>query len=169
MASGNHQRPPHQISSSFLLTLRGILPFLHAPRTQGCRSGAYMVLCTIMHHHKLNGDIFMTQFHLSKSSSQNQTPISKEDFSTHWSGNPWRQSEDHSRIPITWPCRTWVGNFIQDYFKGHAQRLYILSISFQGIKYFNNPWTTQLVHTGVNQSTCMYLAQLGQFIFPCGN
>ncbi|MBW0529799.1 hypothetical protein O181_069514 [Austropuccinia psidii MF-1] len=50
MASGNHQRPPDQISSSFPLTLRGILPLLHAPRTQGCRSGAYMVLYTIMHH-----------------------------------------------------------------------------------------------------------------------
>ncbi|MBW0563147.1 hypothetical protein O181_102862 [Austropuccinia psidii MF-1] len=25
-------------------------PSLHAPRTQGCRSGAYMVLYTIMHH-----------------------------------------------------------------------------------------------------------------------
>ncbi|MBW0573599.1 hypothetical protein O181_113314 [Austropuccinia psidii MF-1] len=49
MASGNHQRPPDQLSSSFLLTLRGILPFLHASHTQGCRSGAYMVLYTIMH------------------------------------------------------------------------------------------------------------------------
>ncbi|MBW0584619.1 hypothetical protein O181_124334 [Austropuccinia psidii MF-1] len=58
--------------------------------------------------------------------------------------------------------------FIQDYSKGHSQRLYIILISCQGIKYFNTPWTTQLVHTGGNQSTCMYLAQLGQFIFHCG-
>ncbi|MBW0491466.1 hypothetical protein O181_031181 [Austropuccinia psidii MF-1] len=48
-------------------------------------------------------------------------------------------------------------------FQGNSQRLYILSISCQGIKYFNTPWTTQLVHTGINQSTCMDLAQLGQF------
>ncbi|MBW0474388.1 hypothetical protein O181_014103 [Austropuccinia psidii MF-1] len=128
----------------------------------------YIPLCTIFAQ-KFNGDIFRTQFHLSKSRSQNPTPISKEDFSTHQSGNPWGQSEDHSRIPITWPCRSWVGNFIQDYFKGYSQRIYILSISFQGIKYFNTPLTTQLVHTGVNQSTCMYLAQLGQFISHCGN
>ena len=59
--------------------------------------------------------------------------------------------------------------FIQNYPKGHFQRLYIISISCQGIKYFNTPWTTQLVHTGGNQSTCMYLAQLGQFVFHCGN
>ncbi|MBW0513891.1 hypothetical protein O181_053606 [Austropuccinia psidii MF-1] len=58
---------------------------------------------------------------------------------------------------------------IQDYFKGHSQRLYIISISCKGIKYFNTAWTTQLVHTGGNQSTCIYLAQLGQFIFHCGN
>ncbi|MBW0560722.1 hypothetical protein O181_100437 [Austropuccinia psidii MF-1] len=31
------------------------------------------------------------------------------------------------------------------------------------------PWTTQLVHTGSNQASCMALAQLGQFIFHCGN
>ncbi|MBW0502819.1 hypothetical protein O181_042534 [Austropuccinia psidii MF-1] len=59
--------------------------------------------------------------------------------------------------------------FILDYSKGRSQRLYIISISCQGIKYSNTPRTTQLVHTGGNQSTCMYLAQLGQFIFHCGN
>ncbi|MBW0573045.1 hypothetical protein O181_112760 [Austropuccinia psidii MF-1] len=48
MAPGSHQRPPDLLN--FPLTLRGILPFLHAPCTQGCRSGAYMVLYTIMHH-----------------------------------------------------------------------------------------------------------------------
>ncbi|MBW0555271.1 hypothetical protein O181_094986 [Austropuccinia psidii MF-1] len=41
---------------------------------------------------------------------------------------------------------------------------------FQGaFSVFNTTWTTQLVHTGVNQSTCMYLAQLGQFVFHFGN
>ncbi|MBW0478516.1 hypothetical protein O181_018231 [Austropuccinia psidii MF-1] len=128
----------------------------------------YIQLCTIFAQQS-NGDVFRTQFHLSKARSQNPTPILKEDFLTHQSGNPWRQSEDHSRIPITWPCRSWVGNFIQDYSKGHSQRLYIILIRCQGIKYFNTPWTTQLAHTGVNQSACMYFAQLGQFIFHCGN
>ncbi|MBW0567508.1 hypothetical protein O181_107223 [Austropuccinia psidii MF-1] len=37
-------------------------------------------------------------------------PISKEDLLTHQSGNLWWQPEAHSRIPITWPCRSWVGN-----------------------------------------------------------
>ncbi|MBW0520038.1 hypothetical protein O181_059753 [Austropuccinia psidii MF-1] len=48
-------------------------------------------------------------------------------------------------------------------FQRHSQRLYSPSISFQGIKYFNTPWTTPLVHTGINQETCMSLAQPGQF------
>ncbi|MBW0484883.1 hypothetical protein O181_024598 [Austropuccinia psidii MF-1] len=69
----------------------------------------YIPLCTIFAQ-ELNGDTFRTQLHLSKSRSQNPTSISKEDFLTHQSGNLWWQSEDHSRIPITWPCRSWVGN-----------------------------------------------------------
>ncbi|MBW0505763.1 hypothetical protein O181_045478 [Austropuccinia psidii MF-1] len=60
----------------------------------------YIPLCTIFAQ-QLNGDVFRTQFHLSSSRSQNQMPILKEDFLTHQSGNPWRQSEDHSRIPTT--------------------------------------------------------------------
>ncbi|MBW0592443.1 hypothetical protein O181_132158 [Austropuccinia psidii MF-1] len=38
-------------------------------------------------------------------------PISKEDSLAHQSGNPWRLSEDYSRTPTTWPCRSWVGNY----------------------------------------------------------
>ncbi|MBW0534472.1 hypothetical protein O181_074187 [Austropuccinia psidii MF-1] len=69
----------------------------------------YIPLCTISSQ-QFNGDVFRTQFHPSKSRSQNATPILKEEFSTHQSGNPWWQSEDHSRIPTTWPSRSWVGN-----------------------------------------------------------
>ncbi|MBW0587643.1 hypothetical protein O181_127358 [Austropuccinia psidii MF-1] len=77
----------------------------------------YVPLCTIFAQ-KLNGDVFRTKYHNSKSSSQNPTPIWKEDSLTNQSGNPWRQSEDHSRIPTTWHCRSWVGRFIQGYSKG---------------------------------------------------
>ncbi|MBW0556688.1 hypothetical protein O181_096403 [Austropuccinia psidii MF-1] len=128
----------------------------------------YIPLCTIFAH-EFNGDIFRNKFHLSKSRSQNPKPILKEDSSTHQSGILWEQSEDHSRNPITRALQELGWQFIQDYSKGHSQILYFISISCQGIKYFNTPWTTQLVHTGGNQSTCMFLAQLGQFIFHCGN
>ncbi|MBW0478121.1 hypothetical protein O181_017836 [Austropuccinia psidii MF-1] len=46
----------------------------------------YIPLCTIFAQ-QFNGDVFRTQFHLSKLRSQNPTPISKEDFLTHQSGN----------------------------------------------------------------------------------
>ncbi|MBW0577105.1 hypothetical protein O181_116820 [Austropuccinia psidii MF-1] len=46
----------------------------------------HIPLCTIFAQ-QFNGDAFRTQFHLSKSRSQNPTPISKEDFLTHQSGN----------------------------------------------------------------------------------
>ncbi|MBW0498413.1 hypothetical protein O181_038128 [Austropuccinia psidii MF-1] len=128
----------------------------------------YIPLCTIFAQ-KFNGDVFRTQLYLLNSRHQNPTPISKEDFWTHQFGNPWRPAEDHSRTPTTWLCRSWVGTLIQDSSKVHSQRYSIISISCQGIKYFNTPWTTQLVHTGGNQSTCTYLAQLGQFIFHCGS
>ncbi|MBW0497190.1 hypothetical protein O181_036905 [Austropuccinia psidii MF-1] len=50
MASGSPRG--HHLSSNplFPSTQGEEFPFLHAPCTQGCRSGAYMVLYTIMHH-----------------------------------------------------------------------------------------------------------------------
>ncbi|MBW0483616.1 hypothetical protein O181_023331 [Austropuccinia psidii MF-1] len=77
----------------------------------------YIPLCTIFAQ-KFNFDALRTKFHISKSRSRNPTPILKEDALANQSGNPWRQSEDHSRTPTTWPCRIWVGSFIQDYSKG---------------------------------------------------
>ncbi|MBW0541326.1 hypothetical protein O181_081041 [Austropuccinia psidii MF-1] len=82
----------------------------------------HIPLCTIFAQ-QFNGDSLRTQSHLSKSRSQTPTLISKEDFLAHQSGKPWQQLEDHSRIPTTYPCRSWVGNFIQDYSKVHSQRL----------------------------------------------
>ncbi|MBW0541461.1 hypothetical protein O181_081176 [Austropuccinia psidii MF-1] len=46
----------------------------------------YIPLCIIFSQ-KCNGDVFRTKFHLSKSRFQSPTPISKEDSSTHQSGN----------------------------------------------------------------------------------
>ncbi|MBW0517570.1 hypothetical protein O181_057285 [Austropuccinia psidii MF-1] len=60
----------------------------------------YIPLCTIFAQQS-NGDVLRTIFHLFNSRSQNTMPMSKEDLSTHQSGNPWRQSEDHSRTPTT--------------------------------------------------------------------
>ncbi|MBW0585300.1 hypothetical protein O181_125015 [Austropuccinia psidii MF-1] len=139
MASGNHQRPPDQLSQpspqlmansfhSFLPSVLEVAGLVHI--------WYYIPLCTIFAQ-EFNGEAFRSKFHNPISRSQNPTPISKEDYSTHQSDKLWRQSEDSSRIPTTCICRSWVG-----------------------IKYFNTPWTTQFIRTGLIQSTCMALAQL---------
>ncbi|MBW0481501.1 hypothetical protein O181_021216 [Austropuccinia psidii MF-1] len=72
----------------------------------------YIPLCTIFSQ-KFNGDAFRTKFHDSKSRDQSPMLILKEDSSAHPSGNPWPLSEDCSRTPTTWPCRSWVGNYFR--------------------------------------------------------
>ncbi|MBW0489480.1 hypothetical protein O181_029195 [Austropuccinia psidii MF-1] len=120
MASGNHQRPPDQLSQySPQLTGNSFQSSMHPVlKVAGVvHIWYYIPLCTIFAQQS-NGEVFRTIFRLSKSRSQNPMPISKEDLSTHQSGNPWWQSEDHSRTPTTWLCRSWVGTFIQDSSQG---------------------------------------------------
>ncbi|MBW0483646.1 hypothetical protein O181_023361 [Austropuccinia psidii MF-1] len=85
----------HQISSakpSPQLKGNSFLSFMHSvPKIAGVvHIWYYIPLCTIFAQQS-NGDVFRTQFHLSISRSIIPTPISKEDFSAHQSGNPWRQ------------------------------------------------------------------------------
>ncbi|MBW0507733.1 hypothetical protein O181_047448 [Austropuccinia psidii MF-1] len=127
----------------------------------------YIPLCTIFAQQS-NGDFFRTQFHDSKERSQNPSPILKEDSSSHQSGNPWWLSEDHFRTPTTWPCRSWVGNSSRIIPRA-ILRGYSSFNQFSRQQVLNTPWTTQLIHTGSNQSTCRSLAQLGQFILHCGD
>ncbi|MBW0593816.1 hypothetical protein O181_133531 [Austropuccinia psidii MF-1] len=58
----------------------------------------YIPLCTIFAQ-KSNADLFRTQFHVSKSRSQNTAPILKEDFLTHQSGNQKTIQESQPPIP----------------------------------------------------------------------
>ncbi|MBW0567978.1 hypothetical protein O181_107693 [Austropuccinia psidii MF-1] len=120
----------------------------------------YIPLCTIFAQ-QFNGDAFRTKYQNSKSRSQNPMPILKEDSITHQSGNPWWQPEDHSRIPITWPCRSWVAisiRIIPRAFSEAIQSLNQLS-RHQVFQY-------SLDNTGVSQSTCMSLAQLVKLNLP---
>ncbi|MBW0555824.1 hypothetical protein O181_095539 [Austropuccinia psidii MF-1] len=81
MASGSHQRPPDQLSPSFPSTPGDFfLPFIPSIlKVAGMvHIWYYIPLCTIFAQQS-NGDVFRTQFHLSKSRSQIPTPISKED------------------------------------------------------------------------------------------
>ncbi|MBW0477784.1 hypothetical protein O181_017499 [Austropuccinia psidii MF-1] len=114
----------------------------------------YIPLCTISAQ-QFNGDVFRTEFLDSKSRSQNPTPILKEDSSTHQSGNLWQQSEDHSRIPITWPCRGWVGNSYRIIPRAILRGYKLFQISFQGIKYSillgQINW---IIQAAINQPVC---------------
>ncbi|MBW0563012.1 hypothetical protein O181_102727 [Austropuccinia psidii MF-1] len=128
----------------------------------------YIPLCTIFAQES-NGDVFRTQFDDSKSRSQNPSPILKEDSSAHQTGNPWWLSEDHFRTPTTWLCRSWVGNSFMIIPRGHSQRLFIIKSAVKAestsILLGQLNWSIQ---AAINH-TCMSLAQLGQFIFHCGN
>ncbi|MBW0522069.1 hypothetical protein O181_061784 [Austropuccinia psidii MF-1] len=123
----------------------------------------YIPLCTIFAQ-KFKGDVFRT-----KSRSQNPTPILKEDYLTHQSGNPWWQSEDHSRIPITWPCSNWVGNFIQDYSKGilrgYTVFQSVVKASIISIILGQLNWSIQ---APINQPVCTW-PSWANLIFHCGN
>ncbi|MBW0482410.1 hypothetical protein O181_022125 [Austropuccinia psidii MF-1] len=116
----------------------------------------YISLCTIFAQ-QFNGDAFRTQFHLSKSRSQNPMPILKEDFLAHQSGNPWQQSEHHSRIPITWPCRSWVGNSFRiiprAILRGYVLFQSVVKSSSISILLGQPNWSIQ---AAMNQSVCTW-------------
>ncbi|MBW0520179.1 hypothetical protein O181_059894 [Austropuccinia psidii MF-1] len=88
---------------------------------------------------------------------------------THQSDNPWRQSEDHSRIPITWPCRSWVGIFIGDYSKGiiRGYKVFqsVVKASSTSILLGQLNWSIQ---ASINQPVCPW-PNWGNSIFHCGN
>ncbi|MBW0463160.1 hypothetical protein O181_002875 [Austropuccinia psidii MF-1] len=90
----------------------------------------------------------------------NPSTISKEVFSAIHSGNslaatrrPFKDPNHLALQELGFPFSE-VINYIQ---------------SFSRHQLLSFPWTTQLVHTDSNQVSCMALAQLGQFIFHCGN
>ena len=81
MASGNHQRPSDQLSTSFPSTPGDfLLPFIPSIlKVSGMvHIWYYIPLCTIFAQ-QCNGDVLRIQFHLPNSRSQIPTPILKED------------------------------------------------------------------------------------------
>ncbi|MBW0538493.1 hypothetical protein O181_078208 [Austropuccinia psidii MF-1] len=171
MASDSHQRPPDQLSLS-LPSTPGDLFLSFIPSVLNVAGMVhiwyYIPLCTIFAQTS-NGDIFRTQFHLSKERSQIPTPISKEDYSAHQSDKSWQQAEDYSTIPTTCICRSWVGTIHSGLLKDNSQKVLHYFNQLSRHKVLNTPWTTQFIRTGLIQSTCMVLAQLGHFIFKCVN
>ncbi|MBW0522039.1 hypothetical protein O181_061754 [Austropuccinia psidii MF-1] len=95
--------------------------------------------------------------------------LSKKDLSALHSGSSLaatrRPLEDPNHLALQrLGFQLLIGNLMREILTGYQ--------SFQSLsrhQVFSIPWTTQLVHTGSNQAFCMALAQLGQFIFHCGN
>ncbi|MBW0571111.1 hypothetical protein O181_110826 [Austropuccinia psidii MF-1] len=97
------------------------------------------------------------------------SPFLKKDFSAIQSGS----SLADTRIPFEDPnhlalqrlgFHLLIRTIVRAILRGYQ--------SFQSLsrhQVFSIPWTPQLVYTGSNQASCMTLAQLGQFIFHCGN
>ncbi|MBW0574131.1 hypothetical protein O181_113846 [Austropuccinia psidii MF-1] len=166
MASGNHQRP--------LNRLRKL-----SPQLQGNYSNPPCTPYSTLQEWCIYGIIYhYAPFLLSKSmvtfSGQNQGlkiqhPFLKDDSLTHQSGNQWWQSEDHSRIPITWPCRSWVGNFFQDYSKGilRGNKIFQSAVKASSISILLGQlnWSMQ---ASINQPVCPW-PNWANSIFHRGN
>ncbi|MBW0479333.1 hypothetical protein O181_019048 [Austropuccinia psidii MF-1] len=178
MAFGNHQRPPVAFKRGFPSRSGKLLTLLNVPQSVGTRTGAYMVLDTIMHHlsQQSNVDGFRTHYFISDQVPKSITPFQRNNLVIQ-SCNPWWLPEDNLRIPITWPFRCLLFHFNRipprEYWhrscQGKFQEVLNHQISFQGIKNSRTPCKAQLVHTGSIQATCMESANLGQFIFHFGD
>ncbi|MBW0541109.1 hypothetical protein O181_080824 [Austropuccinia psidii MF-1] len=142
MASGNHQRPPAQLKTRIPLQLRGRLLLLQ---------------CTL--YSMIQEWTKLSDY---KSSTQSITIFKGGIFSY----SVWKlpggyqktiqgpQPPGPAGVGFSILIRTILGEIL----RGNQ--------SFQSLsrnQVFSIPWTTQLVHTGSKQASCMALAQLGQF------
>ncbi|MBW0591838.1 hypothetical protein O181_131553 [Austropuccinia psidii MF-1] len=97
------------------------------------------------------------------------SPFLKKDFSAIQSGNSLvatrRPFKDPNHLALQrLGFQLFISTIMRKILRGYQSFQ-----SFSRHKVFSIPWTTQLVHTGSNQSSCMALAQLCQFIFHCAN
>ncbi|MBW0461560.1 hypothetical protein O181_001275 [Austropuccinia psidii MF-1] len=98
----------------------------------------------------------------------NPSPISKEDFSDIWSGDSLAATRRPFKDPNPLALQELGCQFSPGLFQGQFSELINHIQSFSRHQVLRIPWKAQLVHTGSNQVSCMALAQLGQFIFHCG-
>ncbi|MBW0494942.1 hypothetical protein O181_034657 [Austropuccinia psidii MF-1] len=106
LAPGNHQRSTRSAQLNLSPHLKG-KPSI-PPCTLYSRLQEWCIYGIIYHYAAFL--LWNSIVTLSGPRSQEPTPILKEGSLAHQSGNLWLQSEDLSMIPITWPCRSWVGN-----------------------------------------------------------
>ncbi|MBW0553928.1 hypothetical protein O181_093643 [Austropuccinia psidii MF-1] len=124
-------------------------------------------LCTILAQHS-NGDISGTKLRDSKSSFQSITNFEGGCFSYSVLQFPGGYQRTIQGPQPPGPAGVGFSILIRTILRA-ILRVYNLFQSLSRHQVLRIPWTTQLVHTGNNQASCMALAHLGQFIFHCGN
>ncbi|MBW0481114.1 hypothetical protein O181_020829 [Austropuccinia psidii MF-1] len=160
MSSCNHQRPPEQLSSILALKLRGIPPI--SPCTPYSRLQEWCIYGIIHLYAPLLLSNLMVTFSGPNSMIPNQGPKIQFPFQSrtlqvinlaiHGS---YQKTIQGPQPPF--PAAVGLA-IISGLFQGPFSEVIHQSISCQGSKYFNTPWTNQLVHTGRNQ---LYLYVLG--------
>ncbi|MBW0582508.1 hypothetical protein O181_122223 [Austropuccinia psidii MF-1] len=166
MDSGSHQRPPDQLSSILPHSLRGSLPI--PPCTPYSRLQEWCIYGIIYHYAPFLHRNSMVMFSGPNSMIPNRGPKIECPFrrrtlqliSLAIHGGYQKTIQGPQA-----PGSAGVGLKVQLSIiqREISQGYYIISISFQGRKYFSIPWEIQLVHTGNAQVSCMTLAQWGQF------
>ncbi|MBW0508308.1 hypothetical protein O181_048023 [Austropuccinia psidii MF-1] len=169
--SKDHLWPPAQLKSTLPLSSRGRFPI--PPFTLYSRMQEWCIYGIIYHYAPFLLSNPMVTFSGRNSTIPNQGPKIHHQFRRRTL--QLISLEIHSSYQKTIsgpqpPGPAGVGlAILPGLFQGTFSEVINHSISCQVGKYLNTPWTTQLVHTGSNQESCMALAQLGQFIFHCGN
>ncbi|MBW0497532.1 hypothetical protein O181_037247 [Austropuccinia psidii MF-1] len=167
MASGNHQRPPDQLSNPSP-QLKGDFPI--PPRIPYSRLQEWCIYGIIYHYTPFLLSNSMVMLSGPNSMIPNQGPKIQHSFqrstlqliSLEINGS--YQKTIQGPQP---PGPEGVGlAIISGFFQGPFSELINHSISCQGSKYLNNPWTTQLVHTGSNKLYLYVPGPIGPIHIP---
>ncbi|MBW0564296.1 hypothetical protein O181_104011 [Austropuccinia psidii MF-1] len=170
LASLNHQRPPAQAQEAFpsIQWKDSPSPIYSIPGIQE------WCVCGIIYHY---APILLSNPMVMVSGPNYAIPNQIPKSITHCEASLFSHSvlksleatrrlfKDHNHL-----ARQELGcTFFQDYSKGSFKRLLVIQSFVNASSTSVFPWTTQLVHTGGIQASCMALALLGQFIFHCWN
>ncbi|MBW0510189.1 hypothetical protein O181_049904 [Austropuccinia psidii MF-1] len=168
MASGNPQRPPAQLKSTPPLSSRGRFPI--PPCTPYSRMQEWCIYGIIYHYASFllsnpmvtfSGPNSMIQNQGSKIHHQSQRRtfqlISLAIDGSYKETIPGPQPPGSAGVGL---------EILSGLFLGPFSEVIHHSMSFQGRRYFNTPWTSQVVHKGSNQSCLYVLGPIGPIHIP---
>ncbi|MBW0583599.1 hypothetical protein O181_123314 [Austropuccinia psidii MF-1] len=168
MASGNPHRPPAQLKSTFPLNSRGRFPI--PPCTPYSRMQEWCIYGIIYHCAPFFLSNPMVMFSGPKSMIPNQAPKIHHQFQRRTLQLISLVIHGGYQKTIAGPQPpgpAGVGlSILSGLFQGPFSEVMHNSISCQGSKYSNTPWTAQLVHTGSNQSYLYVLGPLAPIHIP---